>query len=288
MKDTNMNKENLFLSFSQLDQKLLEESEHYGEIKMKKKKIQYIKRTVIAVAAVLAIFVMVPNISPTAAMAMEKIPVLGALVKAVTFRDYSQEQDNVSIDLEVPHVEPEESTDAEMEAAANINVDIDRIANELIEEYQHTLEEEDPHLAITMNYETLVSTDKYFTLKLNCFEARGSGYEWNKFYTIDCATGKQLLLKDLFKDGADYITPISENIIEQMREQMKDEESGKIYFVDTDIEADNFKQIAADQNFYINEDNQLVIAFDEYEVAPGYMGAVEFVIPGEVTGPIMK
>ena len=29
---------------------------------------------------------------------------------------------------------------------------------------------------------------------------------------------------------------------------------------------------------------ELVIAFAEYDVAPGYMGAVEFTIPASVTG----
>ena len=38
---------------------------------------------------------------------------------------------------------------------------------------------------------------------------------------------------------------------------------------------------APDQNFYINDENQLVIVFDEYEVAPGSMGTPEFVIPTE-------
>ncbi len=34
----------------------------------------------------------------------------------------------------------------------------------------------------------------------------------------------------------------------------------------------------ADQNFYITQQGKLVIVFDEYEVAPGFMGIVEFEI----------
>ena len=34
--------------------------------------------------------------------------------------------------------------------------------------------------------------------------------------------------------------------------------------------------------------DELVIAFDEYEVAPGSMGAPEFVIPQEVTAALLK
>jgi hypothetical protein len=35
-------------------------------------------------------------------------------------------------------------------------------------------------------------------------------------------------------------------------------------------------------NFYINEDGKLVISFNEYDVAPGFMGVVEFVIPTDL------
>ena len=50
----------------------------------------------------------------------------------------------------------------------------------------------------------------------------------------------------------------------------------------------NFQSITEQTNFYFNESGELVIAFDEYEVAPGYMGAPEFVIPQEVTAAILK
>ena len=40
-----------------------------------------------------------------------------------------------------------------------------------------------------------------------------------------------------------------------------------------------FQSIEDDQSFYINNSGQLVIVFDEYEVAPGSMGMPEFVIP---------
>ena len=86
-------------------------------------------------------------------------------------------------------------------------------------------------------------------------------------------------------NGADYITPISENIKEQMREQMKEDEM-VYYWVDDEIEEWNFKAITDETSFYLNEKNEIVIAFDEYEVAPGYMGCVEFVIPNEVTESI--
>ncbi len=86
----------------------------------------------------------------------------------------------------------------------------------------------------------------------------------------------------LFKDDQ-YIRLISGNIKEQMKSQMKDNPD-KFYWVHgaSDVlPTDEFKAIKKDQNFYINKNGKLVIVFDKYEVAPGYMGSVEFEIPTE-------
>ena len=54
------------------------------------------------------------------------------------------------------------------------------------------------------------------------------------------------------------------------------------YFLDSDVPEWDFQAISADTTFYVNENGKLVIVFNEYEVAPGYMGSVEFEIPTEV------
>ena len=81
-------------------------------------------------------------------------------------------------------------------------------------------------------------------------------------------------LKDLFETGEDYVAEISEEIIRQMK---ADPETP--YFIGEQEEGfEGFTKIDENQNFYINEQGQLVIAFDEYEVGPGYIGAPQFVI----------
>lgn len=67
-----------------------------------------------------------------------------------------------------------------------------------------------------------------------CFQAAGSGYEQDYYYTIDLKTKEHLQLKDLFKEGADYITPISDNIKKQMKEQMA-ADPNTIYWLESDI-----------------------------------------------------
>lgn len=69
----------------------------------------------------------------------------------------------------------------------------------------------------------------------------------------------------------------------QMEEQMAKDES-VIYFYHSEMPEQDFGGLAGDESYYFTRRGQLVIAFDEYQVAPGYMGAVEFIIPSSVTG----
>lgn len=109
----------------------------------------------------------------------------------------------------------------------------------------------------------------------------------NDYYTIDLNTGKRLQLKDVFAEGADYITPISEAIKEQMKAQM-DADENVYYWLDDEIEEWNFKSVTDETSFYINENGNVVMGFNEGDVAPMYMGAVEFEIPGDVLNDIRK
>ncbi len=52
---------------------------------------------------------------------------------------------------------------------------------------------------IMIKHEVINTTDDYFTLKLMCYQAAGSGYEMDYYYTIDLKTGERLALKDLLK-----------------------------------------------------------------------------------------
>ena len=60
-----------------------------------------------------------------------------------------------------------------------------------------------------------------------------------------------------------------------------------ISFFTEDEYGTGYTTIRPDQNFYITEDQKLVISFDKYEVAPGYMGIVTFEIPTEVVKDLL-
>ena len=68
-----------------------------------------------------------------------------------------------------------------------------------------------------------------------------------------------------------------------MRDQKEANEEVSFFIDDQDMPELNFKTIDQDQQFYINSDGDLVICFDEGEVAPMYMGTLEFIIPEELS-----
>lgn len=260
----------------------------------KKDKIKRLQtRAALTAAAFVGSFLILPNTSPVIAHAMEQIPVLGKLIEVVTFRDYEFESDRNHADIQVPEIKvelglPEDHTLENLERTTDdINREIKKITDSLIEEFETYLEKEEGYQDILVKSEILTATADYFTLKLLCYQGAGSGYQWNYYYTIDLNTGKRLQLKDVFMEGADYITPISEAIKEQMKAQM-DADENVYYWLDDEIEEWNFKSVTDETSFYINENGNVVMGFNEGDVAPMYMGAVEFEIPGDVLNDIRK
>lgn len=292
-----------------LEERLQRMKKEYQEITMTEEQVHQLKQKIQSaktegkkhgiqkrsslIAAVLAsVLIVLPNTSATAAYAMEQIPLLGSLVELVTFRDYAYESDRHMADIEISGLAiTGELTDKDAQkqleqTTKEINAEISRMTDSLIQEFEASLEE-DGYQDVVVKSEVLTATPEYFTLKVLCYQGAGSGYEWNYYYTIDLATGERLHLKDLFVDGADYITPISESIKTQMQTQMQEDENC-LYWLDGEVEEWNFKAITEDTSFYINAENHIVIGFDEGDVAPMYMGAVEFEIPDEVVASIRK
>ena len=267
-----------------------------------------------AAAAAVIVLITLPNTNVQIAHAMENIPVLGGFFRLVTVRQYNYSDENHDAEIELAQITygedgegtpvgevavgaaaPDNADAGNAEGAGQeagvaklseegvqaVNQDMEATVEELIRQFEGTLSEEGYH-GVHVSQDVVTDNTQYYTVKLSVLETEASGYEHNQFYTVDKQTGNVVTLADLFAEGSDYISVISENIKTQMREQMEADE-GVIYFLDDeDMPEFNFQSITAQTNFYFNENGELVIAFDEYEVAPGYMGAPEFVIPQEI------
>ncbi len=252
---------------------------------IEKRKASKVCKIIAAAAAAAAIFVALPNISPGISHAIEDIPIIGAMVKAVTFRSYTAGNDKIDIDANVPLLKG--SDFIANGVLDGVNQEIQEITDRLIQRYVDDINGgADWHESLQIDYDVMTDTDEWFTLRLSLYEGAGSGMQYYKFYTLNKRTGDLCTLADLFTDNT-YIKRVSEEIRRQMQMQME-EDPTCTYWVDNEIEDWNFEAIAPDQHFYFNDAGNLVLVFDKYTVAPGYMGTPEFEIQRELFADILK
>lgn len=252
--------------------------------KREKRKIQMIKitkRSAMSAAAAAALITIMANASPVTANAMEGIPVLGAIAKVVTFRSFEDVNNHYEAKIDIPKVSINNNDNY------TVNRSIEEYADQLIKEYEQQVTKDlagKGHYSVTSGYEVVTDNNKYLSLRINTTVIMASGAEYVKIFTIDKSTGDVVTLKDLFRGKEDVLNGIGENIKKQMEDQMASDDS-KIYFYHSqEYSQDDFTGIEGDESYYFNDKGEIVIVFDEYEVAPGYMGAVEFTIPKSVTG----
>lgn len=225
-------------------------------------------------AAALALFIAVPNASPAAAAAMAEIPVLGSLVEIVTFHRYTYDDGHSSADVTVPELSGSQGA---QEVSDQVQVYTDRLLEEF-QAQQETVGEGYQNLYVTSSVVT--DSQDWFTLRMDATQTQASGYNFSRFYHINKATDETVILADLFREDADYAAVLSDAVREQMEAQMA-EDPAMMYFPDQ-------LSIPADQNFYWSEAGDLVLVFDEYAVAPGSMGMVEFTIPREAYASLLQ
>ncbi len=254
----------------------------------KKKKNGY--KWVAGTAAAAVLFIGGLNISPAMASTLADMPVVGSIVKVLTFTEYKVDKDKYQADIKVPAVSDLKNGDL----AQSLNERYLKEGKELYDEFMADMKElEDDgggHLGVDSGYEVKTDNDQLLSIGRYVVNTVGSSSTTMTYDTIDKKNQILLSLPMLFKDDS-YVKTISENIKEQMREQMKADEN-KIYWVsNAGLEDEEltelFETINKEQNFYINNEGKLVISFDKYEVAPGYMGVVEFIIPTEIISDIL-
>ena len=254
------------------------------EKKMKRKNI--INKSVIAAAVAGVVFVGSINLSSEISYALSEVPVLGSIVRVLTFKTFELKDNNFDAQLKTPAIE---GLDSKLEAMLNQKY-LDE-NQKLYDDFMKEIDElkkadmDEAHMGIASGYEVKTDTDKLLVIGRYVVNTAGSSSTTIKYDTIDKQNKLLITLPSLFKDEA-YIDIISENIKAQMKEQMKDENN--VYWLEDEMMGDeNFSKIDKNQSFYITKDNQLVIAFDKYEVAPGYMGNPEFIIPSELLKDVL-
>ena len=240
------------------------------------------KAAAAAACFIFIVFFLFPNISVTYAHALEQLPVIGDLVRVVTIRNYFYADEYHELDVDVPQVDIENS-----EAFDLINKDIDELTDALVQQFYSDLAAigDDGHGSVYADYQTVTDTERWFTLKIRVTEASGSSNTYFKYYHVNKQTGSIVRLGDLAADNRFY-ERIEQEIQKQMRTEME-QNSDLIYWTEDSVIGKDLRSVSPDHNFYWNKDGDLVIPFDKYEIAPGYMGTPEFTISKELLKDVM-
>lgn len=226
-------------------------------------------------AAALALFIALPNVSTSAAAAMAEIPGLGALVKVITFRSYSYDDGHSSMDILVPELSGSDAANA-------VNQEVRTYTDELLTQFYRDCERVgEGYQDLRVSSVVLANTDTWFTLRIDATQTEASSYAFSRFYHIDKATGQVVSLGDLFRDGAEYTAVLSDEVRRQMETQLSADRT-LAYF------PDDFDGIDPEQNFYFDAEGNLVLVFDEYGIAAGSMGMPEFTMEKNIYQSLLK
>lgn len=256
----------------------------------KEKRISPVKRLAFSAVAAAAVFVTVFNAIPPLSYAAADIPILGQFVRVVTLNRFTYKDGGYEANVVTPKIEG--LLDKELED--KLNKEFKKNAEAVISAYEQDVKalkeeygDDTIHIGIDSDYIVKTDNDDILALDVYILNIAGSSSTRHSFYTINKKTGELLSLKGLFKDNADYITPISEYLKDEML-RMNAEEEG-MFFIGRQAEGfEGFTEIKPDQNFYIDDQSSLVICFDKYEVAAGAQGCPEFKIPNEIIKDILK
>lgn len=226
------------------------------------------------------------NISPAMARTLSDIPVVGSVIKVLTWTEYEVADDTYDATIKVPSIEHLENTDLANALNEKYRSEGKALYDDFIAEVGDLKANGGGHYGIDSGYEIKTDNDQILSIGRYIVNTVGSSSTVMHYDTIDKQNEILITLPSLFKDDS-YIHAISENIKEQMREQIAATNEDKVYWIkgaglpDEDL-MEVFTTINKEQQFYISEKGKLVISFDKYEVAPGYMGVVEFEIPTDV------
>lgn len=278
-----------------------ERLERYRREKKKAAKVRFFRYTAAAAAALMVCMTVGVNSSEAFAREMGELPVIGALARVLTVRSWHGTDGDYEIDLEVPRIEAEAAQEAQTQPVQDftekINEEIEKIVDAYMEEARAEFQEykkaffetggtqeewNDRKMDITVDYTVKYQKDNLLSLELVTAKGWVAASQERHYYNLDLDREQALTLEDIL--GEDYVRICNESIDAQIREQVRTDEM-KSYFgygpdgeKDDEMGIEGFTTVSKDTKFYLNEEGNPVIVFDEYEIAPGYMGMPEFEI----------
>ncbi|MBO0482819.1 RsiV family protein [Candidatus Enterococcus courvalinii] len=234
--------------------------------------------TVQSALALALTFILAVNLFPGVGEAASVLPGFDKLVQLVTLQTLTAKKEDSQIAIDVPKIETATPT----EVANTLNK---KYLKEAQAEFQQVKKQffDGSRVSVTGDFEKVVDDSRFLVVKRTLTQIQGSSATTTQYDTIDKKLNVVVSLPLIFKNE-DYLSIISEEIKQQMNEQMQ-ADPNQIYWskaADQPTDVQPFNQIKPNQTFYINAKHQLTITFAQGKVAPYYMGTPEFVIPTKI------
>lgn len=235
-----------------------------------------------AAAVILLSFGAAVNTSKVFAQSVFKLPIIGDAAKIICVRDYRKTEAHAEFEVSIPKIENTGNPKLE----TKVNQEIEKQMNQLIEqskkeirktrdfEKENKLTPAAGKIKITGDYAITYNKDTYLSFQVTVSAVRATSYVHTTFYNLNVKTGKAITLPDLYGDN--YADQVRSEVLKQIEER-KANDNSLVFF--------NTFEIKNDQPFYINDKKQVVIYFEKYKCAAGYMGPQEFIMPFPFTLP---
>lgn len=276
---------------------------NYEKNKRKSTVVRIFRYTAAAAAALLVCLTVGVNTSEAFAKEMSEVPVLGALAKVLTVRSYHGTEGDYEIDMDVPEIVAESVQGAEESPVKTFTGDVNAEIQKIVDDYMETAKADfqeykeaffatggtqeewaDRTMDIIVNYDVKYQEGNYLSLELTTAKGWVSAQEERHYYNLDLSTGEKLTLQDFL--GDDYVNICNESIVNQINQRIAEDENN-MYFgfgesaeEDKEMGIEGFTTVTEDTDFYVNEQGNVVVVFEKYAIAPGYMGFQEFEIAG--------
>jgi cytochrome c-type biogenesis protein CcmE len=221
----------------------------------KKKRLHKVTLAVASAVAAVAIFTVSINASPALAKTLAQVPVVGNIVKVLTFKEFTVDEDTFNANIKVPEISG--LKDDELQSSLNEKYlqENEKLYEQFIADVEDMQENySGGHLGLDSGYIVKTDTDKILSIGRYVVNTAASSSTTFKFDTIDKEKEILITLPSLFKDDS-YIDIISEYIKEQMRRHYEEDEV--IYWVEGAAEQEIldsmelFEKIAKEHILYI-------------------------------------
>ena len=186
------------------------------------------------------------------------------VVEIEKYEEYIEETSNYPVVVGISIFELRNMKNEKLQA--ELNNAFKKEANELIDHWKGIREEAIVN-GYGIDFQHLITRndEKIFTL---CVRRNEENSREATYYNINKETGELMKLEDFYGENENYRDYISSYVFEKAQELAKKE--GFTLWVD---KPESIKD--ALDNFYINENDNVVISFHKYSIAVGAMGIVE-------------